>query len=893
MSWNNPLIYELIDEHLYVGTSAGEILHHMRFPPDPSDPSGQPSYILASRLKPPVNQPGDAGIQQILLLPSVSKACVVSNGTLSFYSLPELSPAFPRVNPLTCGWVGGVDLDANQDELQDGVVVMLCLRGKIRLVKVGEEPLILRNIEFRGCLSIVRRGNFACLADARSYALLDVAQQQKIPLPSISSVDNQPAENAGNVPDDVWTTGSGNISRSLSPAEGFRMQEERGHRKTSSLGIFRKDNDSPGPSHLKPSSSQRHGFDSPALRRTSLGSRRVSTPDIASDIQKAELGKPLPPPPPTDSGSRTGSPAPNKDFIPLKPLIASPTAQEFLLVTGTAPNEPSLGVFVNLDGEVDRGTIEFPSYPESLVVDDKGFDMTNSQTIEEVPEEGHVLAVVQRDVSGRTVLDVQIQRYPGEGAGAKEWLGVSAMHESSSGTGNEQIGIRAIPHKAEVGVPEITEKLALKPIHIDLDDGNESKTLDDSTNRREKEEKDCIQRLCQVEARLTLWRGDEVFWLIRNPTVLRLDSRLRLAQATSVQRDAPIAPQRELIERIFNDIRDVRSATELEFLSLSYIRQKAATLLFMDLLIRTISGTIVFEHEKQYTERTLIESELDPRIVLAFLPTIREEILQGEGGIWLQGGLKEIVESFMAQKDMAVMPTDPNGPFGDNLLQVVKRFLLYWRRKKGNPSVKDGAQVFPTVDAALLHILLLLDSQSPPGPATAGSLRAELYAVVDNGVEGNERAIALLEGFKRLYVLSRHYGKRKMPTMVLQTWKRIISGEEDTGGEFIDGEMELRKYLSKLRDRTLVVEYGTWLAARNPKLGVQVFADENSKVVIPASEALAILREKAPNAVKEYLEYLVFGKKVIYLLSLHQTLLMSISNRNTSTNSLHITSILY
>jgi hypothetical protein len=603
------------------------------------------------------------------------------------------------------------------------------------------------------------------------------------------------------------------------------------------------------------------------MRRTSLSSRRVSTPDIAADIPKAELGKPLPPPPPSEPESRTASPAPNKDFIHLRPLIASPTAQEFLLVTGTAPDEPSLGMFVNLDGEGDRGTIEFPSYPESLVVDGKGFDMSHSQTIEEIPEEGHVLAVVQRDVGGRKALDVQIQRYPGEGTGTKEWLGISSFYDSSTATGRERIGLRTAPHKAEVDIPEIAEKLALKPIHIDLNTGSETKESSQSTDRREKEEKDFMQRLCQVDARLTLWRGDEIFWLVRNPTVLRLDSRLRLAQATSVDRNAPIAPQRELIERIFNDIRDVRSATELEFFSLSYIRQKAATLLFMDLLIRTISGTIVFEHEKQYTERALIESELDPRIVLAFLPSIKEEILQGQGGIWVQGGLKEIVDSFRKQQDMAKMPIDTNGPFGDNLLQVVKRFLLYWRRKKGNPSVTDGAQVFPTVDAALLHILLLLDSQSPPGPATAGSLRAELYAVVDNGVEGNDRAVMLLEGFKRLYVLSRHYGKRKMPRMVLQTWKRIISGEDDAGGELIDGELELRKYLSKLRDRKLIVEYGTWLANRNPKLGVQVFADENSKVVIPAGEALAILREKAPNAVKEYLEYLVFGKKVPYPLN--------------------------
>ena len=87
-------------------------------------------------------------------------------------------------------------------------------------------------------------------------------------------------------------------------------------------------------------------------------------------------------------------------------------------------------------------------------------------------------------------------------------------------------------------------------------------------------------------------------------------------------------------------------------------------------------------------------------------------------------------------------------------------------------------------------------------------------------------------------------------------------GEEDAGGAFIDGENELRKYLSRIRDQSLVEEYGTWLANRNPKLGVQVFADDHSRVKFEPTHAVELLKEKAPGAVKEYLEYLVFGKKV-------------------------------
>jgi hypothetical protein len=241
------------------------------------------------------------------------------------------------------------------------------------------------------------------------------------------------------------------------------------------------------------------------------------------------------------------------------------------------------------------------------------------------------------------------------------------------------------------------------------------------------------------------------------------------------------------------------------------------------------------------------------------------------------------------------MPAVVNGPFGDNLLHLVKRYLLFWKRRKGMASVTNDPYVFQTVDAAILHILLLLDRDSPKGPATAGSLRAELNELVDNEVDCFDRAVTLLESFTRLYILSRFYQRNSKASMkatkVLATWRRILEGETDEGAEFVDGELELRKYLSRVRDQALVEEYGAWLANRNPKLGVQIFADDHGRVRFEPTRAVAILKEKAPGAVKEYLEYLVFGKKVhtptIHLpapnLIMEQILTIS-STPNTSTN---------
>ena len=81
-----------------------------------------------------------------------------------------------------------------------------------------------------------------------------------------------------------------------------------------------------------------------------------------------------------------------------------------------------------------------------------------------------------------------------------------------------------------------------------------------------------------------------------------------------------------------------------------------------------------------------------------------------------------------------------------------------------------------------------------------------------------------------------------------------------TYGELVDGESDVRKYLGRIKDAGLVREYGTWLANRNPSLGVQIFADDNSRVKFSTAEAVDLLKSKAPSAVKHYLEYLVFAK---------------------------------
>lgn len=870
---------EVWDNNLYVGTSAAEVLHFVLLPPESDDPAEEPTAIIASRLEPTFNQPSDAGVQQILLLPQVNKACIRCNNYLSFYTLPELSPD-SNAKPFSSSWIGGLDINAEDDN--EGAVVMVGQKSKTRMVKITEDgaPRALKTIEYGGCVVSVRRDAFSCAADSHSYALLDVEHQQKIGLFPISSLDPDAGDVGGAAQDITATLQPPSRSVSSAGAQARESHEEtRGHSRSTSLGLF--GNSGPSSRNESPRApAQRYGFDvpeslsrnmSPAPAPSHGRSPSRGLPDRSSNLPRSGAtspDKPLPPPPATEETAHTTeTPEAPPAFVPLKPLVASPTPSEFLLTVGTTPSDPGVGMFVNLDGDMSRGSISFASYPDALVVDGSGIDLSMSMQPDIDAEEGYVLAIVHSEENGQLTYGVEIQRWDvdaGESEASKEWLDLRSL--ALSGSKNHvttPLGLRNVVKPVDLSIAEIGRKLAVKRLRPLSDPSNTSSIAEAP---QEKADREFTDRLSKLQSNIVLWAADQIWWAVRSPLVIRLDARLEEAQYSGTGEFGRILPNRRLLETVLGDIRGQEARNESEYLSLIYIRQKASVLLFMDLILRTQSNILVFENEKRITEQALIEGELDPRVVLSILPILNEEVAQGPEGIQISGGITTLIEQFLAQNDLKSIAADVRGPFGDNLLHVVKKYLYFWKRQKGMASVTNDPYVFQSIDAALLRLLLLQDQESPKGPATVGSIRSELNEFVDNEVECFDRAVALLERFKRLYVLSRFYQRNskaaEKAAKVLGIWRRILEGEGDEGGEFLDGENEVRKYLTRIRDQSLVEEYGSWLANRNPRLGVQVFADDRSRVKFDPTRAVAVLREKAPGAVKEYLEYLVFELKV-------------------------------
>jgi hypothetical protein len=750
-----------------------------------------------------------------------------------------------------------------------------------------------KRIDFAGCTISIRRDAFACVADARAYALLDVERQLKIPLFPISSLDDSQSSSIGGRVEDISGNTGGGISRStsLATAGPAGHNEDRGHNRSTSLGNFIS-GASRRHSQLGASPDVSGRVTPDVLFRESSPAPATSPRPVKRDQSPAGANKALPAPPAEVSSTdepasvpTAPAPAPAPTPVYLKPHIVSPTPQEFLLVTGTGTRDPGVGMFVNLEGDVTRSTLEFDKYPDELVTDGRGVGVDPTPANFEDEEEGFVLASMARDFGEEQRYGIEIQRWdlePGEGKLLKFWLEIPSNDADERKSAN--IGLRSVADQGDVFFSDAVEKLRLKrflPFGGSLGGSGVSlKSIDSRTAsslkrvseerelfeseeslpadweaHRDEEERQFAQRLGHSRTRVAAWSGRNIWWTARNPLALRLDASL--SASTAEAPETLISFDKAKAVELINSLRGREAKTETEFISIGYARQKAGLLIFKGILDDEAGRAT--EAEYRAAEESLLEGTLDPRVILAMVPFLRNEVVEGRQGIWIHGGVKDCADSFIKNESDGTHLKDNSKP--DHVLHFLGRFLSAWRKKKGFGSIANENEVFRSVDAALLIVLLELDKSTPPGSNPApGTVRAELYALVDKGVDSFESAVSHLEAYHRLYVLSRLYHGRKMAGEVLATWKRIVEGELDEGGELKDGEQRVREHLMRIRNAALVQEYGVWLAARNPKLGIQVFAEDRGQVKFEPIQVVKILRDGAPGAVKVYLEYLVFNK---------------------------------
>ncbi|KAI5856954.1 hypothetical protein BZA05DRAFT_386775 [Tricharina praecox] len=825
-SWGN---------NLYVGTSAHEILHLVSIPATPNPASPKPVYIQASRLE-PQSSPTTSGqpfIKQIFVLPTVSKALVLSStGLLTFYTLPEFSPAFKGTKLKEVSYVGGLNLNEEEADQRPGAessegrpkLVMALAKSRIRMIRIGEELRLVKDIPLSNTLSAVRRDSIACVATNQNYNMLDIDNIQRIPLFPISTASDPdlpappvepPAEPPTEPPAEEASEDS---SSQLHPprASSLAVRERR----NSSATVTREGstavthNRSVSAGNIPPGGSER-GSRRPTSRlgqshlTPDSGTPRTSSPAPPTGRRRSQsrgsrVSSPAPPPPPPKSPEPRGA---------LKPHIASPSPGEFLLTTGTTPEDPGVGIFVNMEGDGTRGTIQFERYPDQLIVQGgwviavihgKGLDMQRWDLEDES-------SLDEADKKGTIPLEGEVQ--------LQEVLGLDGTIVADAGR-----TLRLV-------------RVPLKPV-----DGAPSESPADQ--KRNEEERVIAQRISTVQSRVVVFAGPKVWTLLPCPLSVRLNSRL--PNFSDENFDGILARVRRVLH-VLHEVQSMEPDSETSFHEVSFVRQKCGLLVLGELLKITQKQTAdITADEILKVEVALIESALDPRFIVAlFGNAFEEDIVEGDGGVWVYGGVKEVFMNLKESKEVG-------SAFTRDVLLLLKR-------------VADEKEVFSTVDAAMLRVLLMLDSEKylvDRGQTVVpeGNVRAELYAFIDAGVDDIAGTASILETFGRLYVLSILYSKAKMFRGVLDTWRRILDGE-DTSGEFENGEVRVKNYLLKMRDPELVEEFGCWLATRNAVLGIQVFAAEEARVKFETAKVLEMLRARAPEAVRPYVEYLVLEKK--------------------------------
>ena len=431
------------------------------------------------------------------------------------------------------------------------------------------------------------------------------------------------------------------------------------------------------------------------------------------------------------------------------PHLLSPSPNEFLLTTGTTEQEPGVGLFVNLDGDVVRGTIEFSRYPVTLVIDRPVSGANMPQALGE--EEGSVLALISKETNDGSDLGLESQDLssdPAMAVSSRSWLSIG----STSIRKDIAAGVHSCLSAGDIHFPYVSETLRLVRLNRDsrtsgsispqkeatdprtraslqhveaekeLFDSHTARSLDDAPPleweiKRNKEEAAFAKSFASVQSRTMAWSEDRVWYVVRNPLIMRLEARLDDAGALRNRHSHALEfVDVQKLSGVLKDIRKQEAKSEVDFMSLNYVRQKISLMLFNNLH----GGKIIVQDggdSLQRVENALIEGNVDPRVVLMLVPDLLPEVLPGPHGVWVHQGLADLVKSY--REPGLGDATDTTAEF----YMMLKRYLTHWQGKRGFGSITDEQYVIDSVDAGLLKLLLRLEEMLPSGSPAASSNR--------------------------------------------------------------------------------------------------------------------------------------------------------------------------
>ncbi|KAF7970539.1 hypothetical protein HWV62_23701 [Athelia sp. TMB] len=175
---------QAIGSEIYIGCSNGELL---RFALLADDPNKVESYQLLSRQI----VPGGKAIDEIVLVPCIFKALVLSDRQIHFYATPSLDPV-PTIKPVRNVVTFAVDhhhlsrpVPSASDPPAAVAPVEFCVikRSNISLYMLRDKLIYQKEIPLPQGATLARRsGRALCIADRTNYCMIDLEHASLVEL---------------------------------------------------------------------------------------------------------------------------------------------------------------------------------------------------------------------------------------------------------------------------------------------------------------------------------------------------------------------------------------------------------------------------------------------------------------------------------------------------------------------------------------------------------------------------------------------------------------------------------------------------------------------------------------------------------------------------------------
>ncbi|KAJ4490232.1 hypothetical protein J3R30DRAFT_49846 [Lentinula aciculospora] len=185
---------QALGTELYIGCSNGEL---MRFALQGGDASKAESYTILSRQ----SVPNDKAVEDIVLLPSISRALVFSDNQIYFYTLPSLD-VVQLIKPIRHVVAFAVDQHhlirpappaSGPPHRLEPVDFCVIKRSSLAMFSIGQRLIYQKEIPLpQGGILACRVGSSLCIADKSYYNMINLDTAEMFPILPLNQDYNNP-----------------------------------------------------------------------------------------------------------------------------------------------------------------------------------------------------------------------------------------------------------------------------------------------------------------------------------------------------------------------------------------------------------------------------------------------------------------------------------------------------------------------------------------------------------------------------------------------------------------------------------------------------------------------------------------------------------------------------